>query len=297
MAVKVIDTFKDFVECFKDKLDVSVEDKIDLWEKCYISKYPELENNCKEDYESSGYRWRDIANTMAFNRTKNDFSKMKEAYSNILLILNDINEKVKMVFGLNLDINIVLYTGLCNSAGWVDFYDGKRAVLFGIDKIAELDWHTIEKLEPLAAHELCHVIHFRLRGEDNLPNAVERNNYNKGIWRIYEEGFAQYFQNKLLLNEIDSRGKEWTLKCKENKNELKKLYLKALQDEKTGVRNFFGDWFRVLGISDAGYFLGSELIKRLNKKYDIELVAKLPFSDIRDEVLAFLLDGGNHIVK
>ncbi|QAT41314.1 MULTISPECIES: hypothetical protein [unclassified Clostridium] len=146
------------------------------------------------------------------------------------------------------------------------------------------------KLQSLAAHELCHVIHFQLRGEDNLPDGVERNNYNIGIWRIYEEGFAQYFQNKLLLNEIDSRGKEWILKCNENTKELKRLYLEALQDNDIGVRNFFGDWFQVLGISDAGYLLGSGLIKRLDKKYSIELTAKLSFSDIKDEVLAFLQD-------
>jgi hypothetical protein len=297
MAVKIIDTFKDFEKCFKDKLDVPIGHKIDLWEKCYISKYPELENKCKEDYENSGYRWRDIANTMVFNRTKNDFSKMKEAYSNLLSILSDICEKAEKAFELTIDINVVLYAGLCNSAGWVDFYDGKRAVLFGIDKIAELDWHTLEKLGPLAAHELCHVIHFQLRGEDNLPDGVERNNNNKGIWRIYEEGFAQYYQNKLLLNEIDSRGKEWTLSCNENKEELKKQYLEALQDNNTGVRHFFGDWFQVLGISDAGYFLGSELINRLHGKYGIELVAKLPFSFIKDEVLAFLLDGGNSLLQ
>ncbi|QAT41315.1 MULTISPECIES: hypothetical protein [unclassified Clostridium] len=117
MGVKIIDTFKDFEECFKDKLDASVEDKIDLWEKCYISKYPELENKCKKDYENIGYDWRDIASTMVFNRTKNDFSKMKEAYSNILSIICDINEKVEEVFRLTIDINVVLYAGLCNSAG------------------------------------------------------------------------------------------------------------------------------------------------------------------------------------
>ena len=288
MAVCIIDTFKAFLQCFRDKLEASVEDKIDLWEKCYINKYPELEKKCKEDYESSGYSWRHIANTMVFNRTDHDFTKMKEAYSNILLCLNNINKKVETVFGLTLDINVVLYAGLCNSAGWVDFYDGKRAVLFGIDKIAELDWYTLEKLEPLVAHELCHVIHFQLRGEDDLPLRIEKNMYNKGIWRIYEEGFAQYFQNKLLVKEIDCRGEEWIQKCHENIGRLKKLYLEALKEDSEGVRNFFGDWFQVLGISDAGYYLGSELIKGLNEKYDIKLVARLPFSDIRNEVLAFL---------
>jgi hypothetical protein len=269
--IKIIDTFMYFEECFKDNLDISIEDKINLWEKCYISKYPELEKKLKEDYESSGYRWRDIASTMVFNRTMEDFHKMQEAYGNILSIINGINEKVEKVFGLTLDINIVLYAGLCNSAGWVDFYDGKRAVLFGIDKIAELNWYPFEKLEPLIAHELCHVIHFELSGEDDLSASIERNNYNKGIWRIYEEGFAQFYQNKLLQNEFDCRGMEWTLKCGENKDKLKKLYLEALNDNETGTRHFFGDWFEVLGISDAGYFLGAEFVRKLEKSMVLKL--------------------------
>lgn len=295
--IKIIDTFKDFKNCFENKLDISIAEKIDLWEKYYINKYPELEKKCKEDYDFSGYKWKDIAQNMVFNRTKDDFSKMKEAYNNILLMMNSVNEKVKNIFGLNLDINIVLYAGLCNSAGWVDYYEDKRAVLFGIDKIAELNWHTSEKLEPLVAHELCHVIHFQLRGEDNLSDSVERNNYNIGIWRIYEEGFAQFYQNKFLLTENDCRGAEWTEKCNSNKNELKKLYLRALLDEQTGIRNFFGDWFEILGISDTGYFLGAELIKELDKKHSVKAIAQLPFSAIKDAVVSFLEDGGNNSDK
>lgn len=287
--IKIINTFKHFDECFETNLDTSVEEKINLWENCYINKYPELEKKCKDDYENCGYKWRDIAHSRVFNRTKNDFSKMKEAYDNIMLTLDGINDKVKKVFGLNLDINIVLYVGLCNSAGWVDYYEGKRAILFGIDKIAELNWHTVEKLEPLVAHELCHVIHFELRGKDNLPDSVERTPYNIGIWRIYEEGFAQFYQNKFLLSEHDCRGDEWIKKCILNKKKLKNMYLKALLDEQIGVRDFYGDWFEVLGISDTGYFLGAELIKELDKVYSAKVIAQMPFSKIIDVVTNFLV--------
>lgn len=286
--IRIIDTFRDFEKCFKDNLNISLEEKISLWEEEYISKYPELEKKCKEDYENSGYKWRKIAVDMVFNRTKDDFSKMLEAYNNILLLLTDINERVKKVFGVNLDINIVLYAGLCNSAGWVDYYNGKRAILFGIDKIAELSWHTMDKLKTLISHELCHVIHFDLRGEDNLPSSVENNNYNRGIWRIYEEGFAQFYQQKLLNDEVDCRGNEWIEECNSNKEQLKTLYLSALLDESNRIKEFFGDWFKVLGISDTGYFLGAELIKELNSRYSVEYIACLSFSRITEEVLTFL---------
>lgn len=127
---------------------------------------------------------------MVFNRTKTDFDKMIEAHVNILNVIDSINIRIDKLLELNLDINIVLYCGLCNSAGWVNTYDNKRAVLFGIDKIAELNWHAMEKIETLVAHELCHVVHFQIRGKDDLPDDVEVNNYNRGIWNLYEEVFA-----------------------------------------------------------------------------------------------------------
>jgi len=170
--------------------NTNIRDKIILWERCYISKYPELEKKCKEEYCLNGYDWSKIAEEMVFNRTKADFDKMIEAHKNILNVIDDINIRIDKLLELNLEINIVLYYGLCNSAGWVNTYNNKRAVLFGIDKIAELNWHTMEKIEALVAHELCHVVHFEIRGEDNLPYNVEDNNYNKGIWNFYEEGFA-----------------------------------------------------------------------------------------------------------
>lgn len=284
----IIDTFKDFKLCFEDKLNLSIDEKINLWEERYISKYPELQRKCKEDYESNGYNWWKMAEEMVFNNTKKDFNKMIEAHKNILSIIDVINSKVEKVFSVNLDINIVLYAGLCNSAGWVDSYDGKRAIFYGIDKIAELNWHTMEKLEPLLSHELCHVVHFEIRGEDTLPNSINKNKYNEGIWSLYEEGFAQFHQYKLMDREFDSRGAEWLESCRTNEKQLKELYLNALFDEEKGTRDFYGDWFKVLDISDAGYFLGSELIRILYSKYNIEDIAKLEFSEIENETMNYI---------
>lgn len=286
--IHIVDTFKDFKLCFKDKLDLTIEEKIDLWEKNYIYKYTELEKKCKEDYSSNGYDWNKIAKEMVFNRTKKDFYKMIQAHKNILLIMNTLNTRIDKLFNLNLEVNIVLYCGLCNSAGWVDTYNNRRAILFGIDKIAELNWHTSEKLESLLAHELCHVAHFGIRGEDKLPDNIDRNRYNEGIWSLYEEGFAQFFQYKLLDKEIDSRGIEWFEICKINETQLKKLYLRALFDEEEGTKDFFGDWFEVLGISDAGYYLGAEFIRMMDTQHNIEYIAKLSFEEIENQVVKFL---------
>ena len=285
--IEIIDTFKHFKACFEGNLNKSVDEKIDLWENCYIRNYPELEIKCKSDYESNGYSWRDIACNMVFNKTKDNFGKMLEAYINIKDSIQGISIAVKQIFNIEPNIYIVLYCGLCNSAGWVDKYNGKRAILYGIDKIAELDWHNIEKIKPLIAHELCHVIHFEIRGEDKLTG-IDMNNYINGIWKIYEEGFAQYYQHLLIGDIADSRGAEWLKSCIMNKSNLKTLYFEALYNKNEGTKHFFGDWFKVINISDTGYFLGAELIKELNEVYSIEKIAKLNFNDIEDAVIQFL---------
>lgn len=285
--IEFIDTFKGFKTCLENNFNLSISEKINLWEKFYSDNYPELEMKCKNDYESTGYSWKEIATNMVFNRTKDDFNKMLEAYANIRASIQDMNERVRTIFDIEPSLTIVLYYGLCNSAGWVTTYNGKRAILYGIDKIAELSWHTIEKIRPLVSHELCHVIHYEIRGEDKL-SGTDINNYSNGIWRIYGEGFAQYYQQKLIGDIIDSRGTEWLESCTANKRDLKSLYLKALYNQDEGTKHFFGDWFRVKDISDAGYFLGAELMNKLDKKYNIEQIARLKFKDIENEVIQFL---------
>ena len=278
----LVDTFPEFKKYFQNNLDKSIEEKIIIWKEKYISQYPELKQKCINEYEKNDYKWKEIARKMVFNRTAKDFPKMNIAYNNIKEILSQIESNIE----INLDIVNVIYCGLGNGAGWVTKYKNKAAVLYGIEKIAELNWHKKEKLEALIAHELCHVIHFEIRGKDFLSDSFEKNNYYKGIWRLYEEGFAQYFQHALLDKKVYSRGKKWIDDCHKNENKLKKIYLKKLHNE--GVNDFFGDWFNVLGISDVGYYLGEKYISKLNKDYSMEEIAKLDAEIIEESVLDFL---------
>lgn len=104
--INVIDTFKDFKECFEGNLELSIEDKIALWKTSYICKYPELEEKCINDYESEGMNWREYAQKSVFNRTKDDFNKMLEAYGNILNTLDVIKKKAAKMVDIDFDINI-----------------------------------------------------------------------------------------------------------------------------------------------------------------------------------------------
>lgn len=285
--VNVIDAFGEFKNILEKNLNKSTQDKLQLWIKYYEKNYPELKEKCTCDYEKDGYSWKEVAVNKVFNRAAEDFCFMIEAYENLLKVLKDIEERVIKVFHVEIDINIVLYSSLGHAAGWVDEYEGKRAIIFGIDKIAELRWQTTDHLDSLVCHELSHVVHYYIRNEV-IPKWAEENKYNNGIWNIYEEGFAQFFQHKLSYAKVDSRGECWISICNENKDKLKKLYLEALKNDERGTNDFFGDWFQVLGISDAGYFLGTELIKGLSEKYDLKHIACMKKEDIEKVVLDFL---------
>ncbi|MDU4889567.1 MAG: hypothetical protein E6344_03810 [Clostridium sp.] len=285
--VNVIDAFGEFKNILEKNLNKSTEDKLQLWIKYYEKNYPELKEKCTCDYEKDGYSWKEVAVNKVFNRAAEDFCFMIEAHENLLKVLKDIEERVIKVFHVEIDINIVLYSSLGHAAGWVDEYEGKRAIIFGIDKIAELRWQTTDQLDSLVCHELSHVVHYYIRNEV-IPKWAEENKYNNGIWNIYEEGFAQFFQHKLSYAKVDSRGEGWISICNENKDKLKKLYLEALKNDERGTNDFFGDWFQVLGISDAGYFLGAELIEGLSEKYDLKHIACMKKEDIEKVVLDFL---------
>ena len=121
-----------------------------------------------------------------------------------------------------------------------------------------------------------------------MTSSIESNNYNRGLWRLYEEGFAQFYQQLLIQEAKEPRGDEWLKLCAANEVQLRALYFAALQSENEGVKDFFGDWHSVIGISDAGYYLGAKLIQGLHDKFSIQLIAKLSFNEIKKEVLDFL---------
>ena len=282
MMVHILDTFDEFRECFYDHIDGSLEELVYRWER-YIDSYPELKNKCQSDYTENHYDWKEVAKTRVFNRTKIDFEKMELAHQNIKKILDEMIVLVKDEFNFELDFTIVLYCGLGNGAGWVDTYQGKRAILFGIEKLAELNILEASSLRTLIAHELCHVVHFELRGNDTLEEDLT--SYSQGIWQLYTEGFAQYYQSKLLKCMEDYRGDEWFKQCNVIHDELRCLFLEGLQDREIGIQRFFGDWFEVKGIKDTGYFLGFQLIEQLAREYKVHEIACLSFNEIEKWVL------------
>lgn len=303
--ITLLDTFKSYRDLIAQEKPTSVDQRLDLWQG-YIAHYPELEDKLKSDYTQEGIDWRTFALTRVFNHQEADDQRMLEAYDHLLTITENVISRLDHHFQMPLDCYIILYAGLCNSAGWVDYYDGKRAILIGIDKIAELKWHHAHKLETLIAHELCHVLHFEKRGIDIVDPHFVGSLYLEGIWRLYEEGLAMYYQDYLTeryalvsKNEWtdacrdqimveDRRGKRWSDACRQEIAGLKNAYLIALKDTEIGTRDFYGDWYQVMGLSDVGYYLGRTFIADLAETLTFDEIACLSPKVIEEQVVMFL---------
>jgi len=101
-------------------------------------------------------------------------------------------ERCTGLLGVKGNVNLVIYIGLGNGAGWATDYAGSPAILFGLENIAALNWDDQMSLQSLAAHELGHLVHqARLSKEEWL--ALDESEQAAGHFRLYAEGFAERF--------------------------------------------------------------------------------------------------------
>jgi len=284
--IKLLDTFdslKDFFELYHTK---DIDDKLKGW-LYYIDNYPELKMKCQSDYENLGLSWKDVAIESSLPLLDIYFDRMIKAHRNIINIVPILTEKIKTIFSITEDIYIVIYYGIGNAAGWATKYNNKPAILLGIEKIAELGWESYESIMGLIYHEMCHIVHGIIRGIDDI--GIEYSNPDdKAIWRLYIEGFAQFYEQQLVGREYyhqDSNG--WLLWCETNHKYLCEKYLHCILND-IPTKEFYGDWHNVDGYIDVGYYLGCEFIKHIQSRFDINKIACLELHEVKELVIEFL---------
>ena len=125
-----------------------------------MEKYPELKRLLILDYESEGLDALESLISSVFNYTNETIELMNETSDMIEEIVKNINNKKSNFYGEEpLDILVVVYHGLGNSAGWATTYQNMPAILLGVEKIVDLEWNSYMKLEDLISHEYAHLIH------------------------------------------------------------------------------------------------------------------------------------------
>ena len=268
----IIDTFSSFQSLWNDIQHRPVDEQINGWLNDYMSHYPELLQKQLDDYISLNESWRVTASERIFPEFPTRLEAMQTAHDNLLYVCNDVYERAQQIINFSKDLVCVIYVGLGCGAGWANEYDGKPAILFGLENVADEGWHGCDALTGLTAHELGHLAHFEWRKQDNIANE------DSHWWQLYTEGFAQRCESAILgkspwhmQDDSEMGWREW---CEQNIDWLAKEFLRRV-DQGEDMRPFFGSWFNLRGRKQTGYFLGHELIAILQERMSLQEVALL----------------------
>ena len=263
--IRIIDTYKEINPLFDDG-----KFSIDKWKtyinqiytnsaELFLSDMEKCLGNGKYTYEN------DILPVLndVFENPKLEI--LHESFSKVV---NQLNQKVLDTFGKELNVDIVLYMGLCNGAGWVTNINSVDTVLLGVEKIIELDWCDINAMYGLIYHELGHVYQ---KQYGTLERALS-DSKSVFLWQLFTEGIAMYFEQVLVENlnfyHQDTNG--WKAWCDDNFLQIKTDFHNDLDTMTKQNQRYFGDWCRYHGKGDVGYYLGARFIQYLVKEHSFD---------------------------
>lgn len=262
--MKIINTCDEIKTLFHDGFDMNI------WRKYAEKISKELVSKCEND--AKGYDFENqilpVLN-LALNEEKIDFISR-----NFQAVINTLNKNLAELFDKEPDINIILYLGLCNGAGWATTLDEESTVLLGVEKIIELNWGDEINMRALILHEIGHLWH-KINGNLYFPEFTKR---RKAIQQLYQEGVAMVCEHILCGDdEFYHQNKDgWLEWCYQNENEIKAEYLRRL-NKRESVQDFFGDWCSYKGYSDVGYFLGCRFVRYLMKSHSLKEITKMSY--------------------
>ena len=263
--MNIINTCDKIKSLFSGGFDITV------WRKYAGGISKELPSKCENDAKSYDFN----KEVLPVLESALDEEKIDFVSKNFQAVIETLNNNLTKLFDTEPDINIFLYLGLCNGAGWATTLDGKNTVLLGIEKIIELDWGDEKNLRALILHEIGHLWH-KMNGKLYLPDFTKR---RKAIQQLYQEGVAMVCEHILCGdNDFWHQDKDgWLDWCRENEAEIKKEYLRRL-DANENVQDFFGDWCSYNGYSDVGYYLGCRFVEYLMKNKSLKEIANMSYN-------------------
>ncbi|MBE6998616.1 MAG: hypothetical protein E7428_00310 [Ruminococcaceae bacterium] len=273
--IKIIDTF-DQVQSLLSGASFD----LDTWKSYVNSIYSNSAKLFLDDMQellSCGYTFeKDFLPVILAVR---NHPKLSELHQSFRAVTNRLNERVLDAFGKELDIEIVLYLGLCNGAGWVTTVNDKNVILLGMEKILELDWQDEDNMRGLIYHELGHAYHMQ-HGTFHQPADDSIGHF---LWQLFTEGIAMTFEQILVgspdyYHQDKDGWKDW---CDAH---LVKIVTDFQSDLPTMTRTsqrYFGDWVRYQEHGDVGYYLGARFIHFLLGQYTFAQLIHFPISDIQ----------------
>lgn len=286
--VKIMDTYQQINSLF-----VNGHFSMEKWKLYINSIYRNSDHIFKDDikrYFDSGLYTYDNDFLPVISAVNNN-PALTFLHDSFIEVTDNLNARIIECFGNELDVEIVLYLGLCNAAGWATNIDGKEVILLGVEKIIELNWIEVNSMRGLIYHELGHIYH---KQYGNLHQHCN-DNKQKFLWQLYIEGIAMCFE-QILVNDLDfyhqnaGGWKEW---CDNHFLQIVKDFNNDLSTMNKKNQKYFGDWVNYNGYSDVGYYLGIKFVHFLMKKYDFNHVINLNIDDICKLYCAFIKENNN----
>ncbi len=270
-ANMLIDTYPSYLEFWASARDWPLEEQIEGWRSTYLAPWPELLEKQLRDYVSQKMDWRQVARQRVFPFLAQRSVAMRTAHDNLLDLWESSVRRAQEVLGWNSGLALVIHVGIGSGAGWATTFQGWPAVLLGLENIAEEAWQEPAALRGLLAHEVGHLAHFDWRARPGLPEG------SGPWWDLYTEGFAQRCES-LSAGEswhMTAGDTAWRAWCVEHQTWLAAAFLRAA-DKGESTRRFFGSWHQVGGHKQTGYYLGHQVVDRLQASLTLQEIALLP---------------------
>ncbi len=280
--VQIIDTFSQIGEVF-------CNGRFDLkrWREYINTIYRNtsdiFEDDLQEYIESGSYTYEDDILPLLNRVQGHPF--LETLHTSFVRVTNGLNQRIIDCFAHELEIDIVLYLGLCNAAGWVTDINGRDVILLGIEKILELSWYDEDSMYGLIYHELGHIYHKQYGAFEQEG----RNQSQNFIWQLFTEGIAMYFE-QLLMNDFSyyHQNKDgWKNWCDAHFQQILMDFQADLPDMTRFNQRYFGDWVDYCGRADVGYYLGARFVQDLCSRYDFEQLIRLEIEEVTREFFRF----------
>lgn len=280
--VQIIDTFSQIGEVF-------CNGRFDLkrWREYINTIYRNtsdiFEDDLQEYVDSGSYTYEDDILPLLNRVQGHPF--LETLHTSFVRVTNGLNQRIIDCFAHELEIDIVLYLGLCNAAGWVTDINGRDVILLGIEKILELSWYDEDSMYGLIYHELGHIYHKQYGAFEQEG----RNQSQNFIWQLFTEGIAMYFE-QLLMNDLSyyHQNKDgWKNWCDAHFQQILMDFQADLPAMTRFNQRYFGDWVDYCGRADVGYYLGARFVQDLCSRYDFEQLIRLEIEEVTREFFRF----------
>lgn len=281
--MKLIDTSRELLSCYgSNGFD------LEKWKSYMDSCVPGAKELCLCDMRetlAAGFSWeKDFLPVL--NGVFENAEKREAALRSFYAVTENLDERLKNRFHKTVSADLILYLGLCNGAGWVTPVNGRESVLFGIEKIIELDWCGLDAMNGLVLHELGHIFH----RQHGLWLPTPEANADRFIRQLFCEGVAMVFEQELAGGEgyYHQYDAEWKLWCDENAEHIKRSFYRDLDGMTQDNQRYFGDWARFEGHGDTGYYLGTRFVRFLMRSADFDEIIRFDLADIKRGFEAFM---------